>query len=582
MTLAAWTQQQILAQLDSGSHWSAPAILYRFPTVSSEVYAPSGEGAGFQALNVTQQQMARVAFATWGDLIAKPVSEVSQWAQIAVANTTTGIEFAHAYFPSSASVWFNTNEAKLQNPQIGQYGFETFIHEFGHALGLDHMGDYNGSGDWTPSCYQDSTVYTVMPYFGPDHDDGEGQVAWANWTAGGLTYSPQTPMLNDIQAIQSIYGANTSTRSGDTVYGFNSNVTGSLSAIYNFSQNLHPILTVYDTGGADTLDLSGWGTASRIDLNGGAFSDCNSMTNNLCIASSSVIENLTTGGGADTLTGNSAANRLIAGAGQDSLQGNSGNDWLDGGTGDDTALYNHTLQNYRISYNGQGWQVSDRTANRDGIDTLQSIEHLRLNGQTIDLPTAIQAASSPQLSFATLDSAYQICSSNGYTTLTDLTPGHNGISAYSGLQRLQFSNTTVGLDVGVGQNTGEVYRLYLTVLGRNPQTEPTGCGFWIDKLDRGLLNTEQMVGNFLNSDEFVTRFGGTTNTNDAFINLMYLNLLGRDGHPDSGFNFWRGVLDNQQASRAQVVASFMESAENVSNAAVLIGDYGTFKTWVDA
>ena len=91
-----------------------------------------------------------------------------------------------------------------------------------------------------------------------------------------------------------------------------------------------------------------------------------------------------------------------------------------------------------------------------------------------------------------------------------------------------------------------------------------------------------MVGNFLNSDEFVTRFGGTTNTNDAFINLMYLNLLGRDGHPDSGFNFWRGVLDNQQASRAQVVASFMESAENVSNAAVLIGDYGTFKTWVDA
>lgn len=89
------------------------------------------------------------------------------------------------------------------------------------------------------------------------------------------------------------------------------------------------------------------------------------------------------------------------------------------------------------------------------------------------------------------------------------------------------------------------------------------------------------MGNFLNSTEFVTRFGGTTNTNDAFVNLMYLNLLGRDGHPDSGFNFWLNVLNNNQANRQQVVAGFMESPENVSNAATLIGDYGTFSAWHD-
>lgn len=149
-----------------------------------------------------------------------------------------------------------------------------------------------------------------------------------------------------------------------------------------------------------------------------------------------------------------------------------------------------------------------------------------------------------------------------------------------GISRLEFADTMVGLDVGKGGNTGEVYRLYLTVLGRNPQTDAEGCGFWIDKLDRNILTTEQMVGYFLNADEFVSRFGGTTNTNESFVNLMYLNLLGRDGHPDSGFGFWLNVLDNHLGARQQVVADFMESPENVTNAAPLIGDTPTYQQWV--
>jgi serralysin len=38
-------------------------------------------------------------------------------------------------------------------------------------------------------------------------------------------HSPQTPMVNDVLAIQSMYGTSTTTRSGDTVYGFNSTAT---------------------------------------------------------------------------------------------------------------------------------------------------------------------------------------------------------------------------------------------------------------------------------------------------------------------------------------------------------------------
>ncbi len=104
-----------------------------------------------------------------------------------------------------------------------------------------------------------------MSYFGPSWgsgaSNGEGLVAWADWVGSdGRLYSPQTPMMNDIMAMQAMYGADTTTRTGDTVYGFQSNITGSTAAIYNFSQNLNPIICIWDAGGNDTLNLSGWNT----------------------------------------------------------------------------------------------------------------------------------------------------------------------------------------------------------------------------------------------------------------------------------------------------------------------------------
>lgn len=127
---------------------------------------------------------------------------------------------------------------------------------------------------------------------------------------------------------------------------------------------------------------------------------------------------------------------------------------------------------------------------------------------------------------------------------------------------------------------GQVFRLYLTVLGRNPEADPIGCGFWIDKLEKGILTAEQMVANFLNSTEFISRFGSSSSSNDSFVNLMYQNLLGRDGYPDNGFKFWLNVLNANLASREQVVVGFMNSPENVANAAPLIGDAATYQEWL--
>ena len=135
------------------------------------------------------------------------------------------------------------------------------------------------------------------------------------------------PQIADIVAIQDLYGVNTTTRGGDTVYGFNSTETD----VHDFSQFTRaPSLSIWDTGGIDTLDFSGYSQNQLIDLNAEAFSNLNGISHVISIARGVVIENAIGGSGIDTITGNAASNVLTGGA---------GNDILDGGAGIDYAAY---------------------------------------------------------------------------------------------------------------------------------------------------------------------------------------------------------------------------------------------------
>ncbi|MBI5275371.1 MAG: M10 family metallopeptidase C-terminal domain-containing protein [Burkholderiales bacterium] len=413
MPLESWSDSQIRNQLDYNEgadeyEWSGNTITFAFPTSAAAMFAfdesndpDLSELVGFSpVLDAAMQNLLRIALQLWDDLIAPNFSEITNVASlndafdadIEIGFTDTAIEFAHAYFPDAGSLWLSSDYNdpddvnNLLAAPVGSYGFSTYVHELGHALGLDHPGDYSQGG---PFYYQDSTVYTILSYYGPGLSGSE-EVADADWTNGDGVHEVQTPQLHDIMTIQSMYGASTTTRTGATTYGFNSNITGLVSAVFDFSINENPIVTIFDSGGTDTLDLSGWTNNSQITLLSGEFSSGNGMTNNIAIAMSATIENAVGGGGNDEIVGNSSANQLTGGAGNDNIQGGTGNDTLTGGAGNDymngeagtdLVVLGADYSTYTITRNQQNgaWTLVSAST---GTDTVLGVESFQFTDGT--------------------------------------------------------------------------------------------------------------------------------------------------------------------------------------------------------
>ena len=129
--------------------------------------------------------------------------------------------------------------------------------------------------------------------------------------SGDSIETGSTWMPIDILAIQRLYGAATdSPFDGGDVFGFNTNITGSIAKFFDFTINTDPVITIYDEGVHNTLDLSGFNDAAKVSLIDGSFSSAGGMTNNIAIAFGTVIETAITGNGNDTLVGNDSDNLL--------------------------------------------------------------------------------------------------------------------------------------------------------------------------------------------------------------------------------------------------------------------------------
>jgi serralysin len=423
----------VIDQLNFGFHTSQASLqangyVYR-PTPTSGL-AGLSEYFNFKPFTAEQMAATREAMTYWDDVVSTEFVETNvNDADIAFGNYTNqpGTQAyarllanqvtSNAYINGQVrdiggDVWVNFNTASNFQLDEGGYGMNTLVHEIGHGFGMLHPGDYNFvaggpalSYATHAEYYQDTRSYSILSYWNP-RDIGARDFDWSRMN---IAYGA-TPMVHDILAMQQKYGAEMTTRTGDTTYGFNSNAGRDA---FDFVKTPAPMMTIWDAGGIDTLDASGYNTNQVIDLNPGALSsiggitadefptlaqvnanraaagmapttqatyDANKaafMTNpafygriqdNVGIAYGATIENAVGGGGHDTMLGNNADNVLSGMGGNDLIAAGLGNDRLDGGLGNDEMLGGTGNDSYVV---GEAGDVVKELAN-EGTDTVES------------------------------------------------------------------------------------------------------------------------------------------------------------------------------------------------------------------
>jgi serralysin len=254
---------------------------------------------------------------------------------------------------------------------VGDYVFQTYLHEIGHTLGLGHQGLYNagaGSPTYNDAYWvNDTTQQTMMSYWGQGNYNGQSSVNLispmaVDWLTLDRLYNPFG------------YGIDNGVTSGNTTWGFNSswvNHNGANEPAFGYANTAYASFStmldtnaacIVDGGGIDTLDLSGFGNNTVIDMRvalasstSGSISSVAGLIGNLTLAVGTIIENIIGGAGNERIHGNDVANNIRGGSGNDTIYGYSGTDSLYGEAGNDVIYAGGNPGDYVDGGSGNDW-----------------------------------------------------------------------------------------------------------------------------------------------------------------------------------------------------------------------------------
>jgi len=349
------------ALLDNSINWNYlnPVRTVLYYTFDTQTFDDSKINTPVSAFNTAQQDAAQAILTYASSVTGITFQEVAsgQNADIHFANTdldgklTAGLcdkSYSYQYnsknvvteYTADAYVYLDNVEWNQDNstPIAGTQGYETLLHEVGHALGLKHPFE--------------------LPYELPQSEDNTNNTVMSYTHAGDYKTTYQA---YDLAALQWIYGGDGLGGAGNssvTVTKQSQNTVGNYDLVGTSGNDK---LTGSD--GNDTLD-GGVGRDTLIGGNGNDLYIVDNLgdkvietgKNDIDTVQSSVnytlgqnLENLTLTGNAKMGTGNELNNVIVGDdgnnvlkgmAGNDTLEGGKGNDTLTGGSGSDTFVFN--------------------------------------------------------------------------------------------------------------------------------------------------------------------------------------------------------------------------------------------------
>lgn len=404
-SVVASGNQSIDGILD-GSAWTATTLDYSAPISPAYEASDSEAAQGFRSISPAQKAVADCTLTGTTALPGQPVTRlgsVSSFTNETFTDVGTGpaaIMLASSSAPAtsetytpgpgvqSGDVWFGQAfdadpTLDLRTPARGNYAYFSVVHELGHALGLKHGNEAGGVANVTLPPATDDVEYSIMTY--ASYIGSPGQ-----YDTCGPDSRPQTFMMDDIAALQYLYGANFSAV-GPTTYRWDP-ATGEtfINGVGQGRPGGNKLFqTIWSGDGQEaTYDFSPYTAGVQVNLNPGA----SSVTSATQLADlgpgitakgnvynalqyqgdpRSLIANAFGGSGNDTIAGNAADNLLKGGLGTNAI---------DGGGGSNTALYDVTRQGAAISMAGDG---TIQVAFQGGQDSLRNIQALHFSDETL-------------------------------------------------------------------------------------------------------------------------------------------------------------------------------------------------------